>query len=265
MTTSDTEMTWEILNAYIDGELDRATSAQVAAVAAQDATLAARIATLSKLKACTIGPSVASVQIPALPAPIKERRHRLRFSAAIAAGVTITLALGIWTFRSPVRTADDLWLRSALAAQRQWTGSAPQNSRGDRSLVTLGAATAARVIDLSDADLKLVYAATMPPFAGKEVVFLGYRGSHGCTVGLWIGAPQDAVGSTPQPLDAGDIRVRAWRDQDAGYALLSKGMDAGRIDRLADAVKRLADSKTGDDSIRTALQEVSRTGAPCHV
>lgn len=61
--------------------------------------------------------------------------------------------------------------------------------------------------------------------------------------------------------DAGDIGVRAWRDQVTGYALLSKGMDPARIDRLAEAVVRLADpGQIVDDGIRTALRDVIRVG-----
>ena len=66
--------------------------------------------------------------------------------------------------------------------------------------------------------------------------------------------------------DAGDIRVRAWRDQVTGYARLSKGMDPANIDRLAEAVVRLADpSQIVDDGIRTALRDVIRVGSACGV
>ena len=266
MTVSDNKVTWEILNAYVDGELDRAASARVAGAAAQDATLAARIATLAKLKACTVDPRVSSVQIPPPPAFSKKHPRRLWRPAAIAAGVALVLALGFLTSGRVVRTTDDAWLTSALAIQRQWIASVSQDSHPDRSVVTIGAATAARAIDLSDADLKLVYATRMPPIEGTEAVFLGYRGSHGCMVGLWIGAPQNAVGPMPQTFDFENIRVRAWRDNTAGYALLSKGMVPARIDRLAEAVMRITDpQQIGDDSIRTALREVKRTGASCRV
>lgn len=266
MTASEIKVTWEILNAYVDGELDRAMSAGVAAAAAQDATLAARIATLARLKACTLDYDVSPVQIPAPPVFSRKLPRRLWRPAAIAAGVALVLAWGLLASGPPVRTTDEAWLTSALAVQRQWLTSVSQDSRRDRPLVTIGAATAAHAIDLSDADLNLVYATTMPPLEGNEAVFLGYRGLHGCMVGLWIGAPQNAADLMPRTFDSGDIRVRAWRDNAAGYALLSKGMDPARIDQLAEAVMRITDPKQiGDDSIRTALREVKRTGASCRV
>lgn len=263
---SDIKITWDVLNAYVDGELDRSMSARVAAAAAQDPTLAARIATLSKLKASTPAPGILEHQIPPRPAVAKSRDLASWRTYAIAAGLTLILAAGVLTEGRRIPKGDDAWLTGALAAQRQWINSASQEASRDRPIVTIGAATAARALDLSDADLKLVYAATMPPVAGSEAMFLGYRGPHGCMVGLWIGAPQNNIDSAPKIFDAGDIRVRAWHDQVTGYALLSKGMDPARIDRLAEAVARLTDPRQiVDDGIRTALREVTRTGIACRV
>lgn len=60
--------------------------------------------------------------------------------------------------------------------------------------------------------------------------------------------------------------MRAWRDRVAGYALIAKGMDPTRIDRLAEAVARLVDpGQIVDDGIRTALRNVTRTGTACRV
>ena len=92
---SDIKITSDVLNAYVDGELDRAMSARVAAAAAQDTTLATRIATLSKLKASTPGPDILADQIPPLPA-VTKRRHLASWRPyAIAAGLILILAAGI--------------------------------------------------------------------------------------------------------------------------------------------------------------------------
>jgi hypothetical protein len=263
---SDIKITWDVLNAYVDGELDRTMSARVAAAAAQDTTLAARIATLSKLKASMRGAGILAHQIPLLPTVAKRRHLASWRTYAIAAGLTLILAAGILTEGRHIPKGDDTWLTGALAAQRQWINSASLDATRDWPIVTIGAATAARALDLSDADLKLVYAATMPQVAGSEAMFLGYRGPHGCMVGLWIGAPQNNIDPAPKTFDAGDIRVRAWHDQVAGYALLSKGMDPARIDRLAEVVARLTDPRQiVDDSVRTTLREVTRTGVACRV
>jgi anti-sigma factor RsiW len=263
---NDTEITWDILNAYVDGELDRVTSAQVAAAAAHDKALAARIATLSKLKANFARPDIPATQIPPLPSSSKRTRPAPRHLFAIAAGLVLVLAVGLLTSSRIVSTTDRAWLDSALAAQRHWLESASKNDATKTTPITIDASKATRPLDLSDAELKLVYVAAAPQLAGPEATFLGYRGPHGCMVGLWIGLPQEGLGSIPKSLDTGNIRVRAWRDQGTGYALMSNGMDPIRIDRLADAVARLVDpGQIVDDGVRMALRDVTRTGAACRV
>ncbi|MBA2402484.1 MAG: hypothetical protein H0V72_28090 [Bradyrhizobium sp.] len=267
-------MNWGLLNAYVDGELDRVMSAKVAAAAAQDATVAARIATLSKLKASVLQLEVSPTDLP--PIPIAPRRVGLSSwrGYAVAASLLAVVATGLSIYRDfdsksgrtlPGATvAEKNWLDGALAAQQQWLGSASPNNSGDRTIVTIGAAAAARPLDLSEAQLRLVYVAQLPSSIGGETTFLGYRGPQGCMVGFWIGSPQDGFGTAPKALDAGDFRVRAWRDQAAGYALIAKGIDPARIDRLAAAVARLVDpGQIVDDGVRTALRDIPRTGAAC--
>ena len=262
----DTPITWDILNAYVDGELDRAMLAHVAAAAAHDAELAAKIATLARLKANFAEPDSTSFQAP-LPALPFERPHRFARSAAIAACIASVLFFGILTLRLfGQKTPNDEWLSSALDAQRRWTSTLPENGYTDRSAVKIDAAIAARSIDLADAGLKLVYAATISPLAGNEITFLGYRGSHGCRIGLWIGAPQKSFGVAPENFDVGEIQVRAWRHHSIGYALLSGGMDTIRFDHLAVALSQFTDpGHIGDDRVRASLAEVGQIGTSCRV
>ncbi|MCS3730933.1 anti-sigma factor family protein [Bradyrhizobium betae] len=266
MTTDDIEMSWDLLNAYVDGELDRFMSAKVAAAVAQDATLAARVATLSKLKAGVHQLEFSAGQLPPLPIGLQGRRFAAWRIYAAAASLVAVLAAGLLIHSHPAPKAAQAWLDGALAAQQQWLASASRNNPDDRTIVTIDAAAAARPLDLSDAQLKLVYVAQMPSSIGGETAFLGYRGPHGCMVGFWIGTPPAGLESAPKSLDAGDFRVRAWRDRVAGYALIAKGMDPTRIDRLAEAVARLVDpGQIVDDGIRTALRNVTRTGTACRV
>ena len=266
MTTDEMEMSWAILNAYVDGELDRVMSAKVAAAVAQDATLAARVATLSKLKASVHQLESTAHQMPPLPIRFQDRRFAAWRIYAVAASLVMVLAAGLLIHLHPASYVAQTWLDGALAAQQQWLASASRNNPDDRTIVTIDAAAAARPLDLSDAQLKLVYVAQMPSSIGGETTFLGYRGPHGCMVGFWIGTPQAGLESAPKSLDAGDFRVRAWRDRVAGYALIAKGMDPTRIDRLAEAVARLVDpGQIVDDGIRTALRDVTRTGTACRV
>lgn len=268
MNMTRNEINWNVLNAYVDGLLDRDMSANVAAAAASDPDLAARIATLSKLKAST--PKRACIpedDVPPFPEFSGKESFTRRRMAGLAAAVLVVLAIGaaagLWPQNAP---RDGDWLRDAVAAQKQWLASTSSYNGDDASLLRVDAAKAARPLDLSDADLKLIYVATSKPAGSAETMFLGYRGPHGCMVGLWIGHPQANIETLPRKLDTGSILVRAWKDQNTGYALLSKGMDPARLDRLADAVSRLTDPRhTVDDEIHTALRDVKRTGAACRV
>lgn len=92
MTTDDIEMSWDLLNAYVDGELDRFMSAKVAAAVAQDATLAARVATLSKLKASVHQLEFSAGQLPPLPIGLQGRRFAAWRIYAAAASLVAVLA-----------------------------------------------------------------------------------------------------------------------------------------------------------------------------
>lgn len=262
------EINWNVLNAYVDGLLDRDMSANVAAAAATDPDLAARIATLSKLKANTPRPAhISDESVPPFPEfsgdAVLTRRRLAGLAAAIFVAFAIAAAAGSWPHNAP-RGGD--WIRDAVAAQKRWLASASSHNGDDVSLVRVDAAKATKPLDLSDADLKLIYVATAKSPGSAETMFLGYRGPHGCMVGLWIGPPQTNIETSPRKFDSGSILVRAWKDQTTGYALLSKGMDPARLDLLADAVSRLADPRhTVDEEIHTALRDVKRTGAACRV
>lgn len=261
--TVHSEISWELLNAYVDGELDPAMSAQVAAAAATDPSLAARVATLSHLKASVSAPAHPG-RIPPLPAALRSRWPARSRIAAMAAAVMLLLAASILTQRQLSPPSTPIWLDAALAEQQHWIALSSAGKPGDDGLVAISASTAARPLDLSDAQLKLVYAVPVSRMSGQDATFLGYRGPHGCMVGLWIGPPQNDLGASPVALDTGNIGVRAWRDQLRGYALIAGGMDPARIDGLAAAVVRMVDpGQSIDDGIRTALRDVAHTGRAC--
>jgi len=58
---------------------------------------------------------------------------------------------------------------------------------------------------------------------------------------------------------------QAIERQVTAYALLSKGMDPARIDRLAEAVVLTDPGQVVDDGIRFALRDVTRVGMACGV
>jgi anti-sigma factor RsiW len=250
---------WERLNAYVDGELSPTEAAEVAAAVARDAELAGRVATLTRLKAATssLAPEHQAPPPPRLPAH-RPRSYALPLVASLM--LLIVAAAAVWSWGSDSRPAN-AWLAQAAASHRAWIETAGAGETPSKVLAALQAGDIVDVPDLTDAHLSLVHAAAEPKAGG---IFLGYRGIHGCRVGLWIGAPSSDLGVQLKPVASDDIAGYAWRLGDTGYALLARGMDPSRLKQLADAVAKITGQGNRlDQEIRTALRNTTRTGAPC--
>ncbi|MFZ5791057.1 MAG: zf-HC2 domain-containing protein [Pseudomonadota bacterium] len=250
---------WERLNAYVDGELSPAEAAEVAAAVARDAELAGRVATLTRLKAATSG---LAPQHPAPPPPRLPARRSRSYALPLVASLVLLIvaAVSIWLWR-PDSQPPDSWLAQAAASHRAWIQSAGAGEAPGKVLAALQAGDIVDVPDLTDAHLSLVHAAAESKTGG---VFLGYRGIHGCRVGLWIGAPSPDLGAQPKPVASDDIAGYAWRLGNTGYALLARGMDPSRLKQLADAVAKITGQGNRlNQEIRTALRNTAQTGAPC--
>lgn len=252
---------WERLNAYVDGELSPAEAAEIAAAVARDAELAGRVATLTRLKATTsdLAPQHKAPPIPRLPSR-RPRRYALPLSAALALLLVAAAAIGLWR---PWLQPADAWLAEAAASHRAWIESGEDGDAAapGKVLAALKTANFGDIPDLTDAHLSLVRIAAGPKTGS---VFLGYRGIHGCRVGLWIGAPPPDLGARPESVASGDVAGYAWRLDDTGYALLARGMDPGRLKQLAEAVAEITgQGNLLSQEIRTALRNTAQTGAPC--
>lgn len=259
---NDQTITWETLNAYVDGELDASAAANVASAIASDRSLADRVATLARLKASVACRSNEAMETPPLPTT-REKARRLSYAAAAA--VLLLVGAGLVGSQLLQRSAAPAGLEDALLAQRQWIASAARISADESHQMILAASLANRPLDLTAAELQIVYAVPAGASSGRGN-FLGYRGPHGCMVGFWMGAPSDRFPANPIAFDNREIEVRAWRRGDNGYAILSSGMDPARLDRLAEIVAGITDpGRPPDDNIRVALRDASRIGAACRV
>ena len=265
MTDPDTigpNITWEMLNAYADGELDAAGAASVASAVASDRSLADRVATLARLKASVAARPDEALQPPLLPS---KRGTTGRYAYAAVAAVLFLIGAGFAGSQLLQRAAAPAGLEDALIAQRQWLASAERMSADESHQMIIDARLADRPLDLTAAELQIAYAVPTGTSSHRGT-FLGYRGPHGCMVGFWMGAPSDSLAANPAAFDRKDIEIRAWRRGDNGYALLSKGMDPARLDRLAEIVARITDpGRPLDDSTHVALRDASRIGAACRV
>lgn len=258
--TEEQAMSWEQLNAYVDGELAPADAAAVASAVAGDPALAARIATLAKLRAAVTG-------LPRETAPpfVTSFRRRsvtaaARRLAALAAAVMVVAGLGsaVW-FASGSSPAD---LSAALAANRPWLAGREAPATAAVSVELSGARSSA-LPDLSAASLRLVRLDMLPDTAKSGEVFAGYEGPNGCRVGLWLSrqAPTNAV--EPVRSEKNGISIRAWRSGDLGYAMVGVGLDEARLDLIAAlAAKSLRNDGPASQQV-AALNESRAKGRPC--
>lgn len=256
-------ITWEMLNAYVDQELDPRRAALVADAVACDHGLAARVATLSKLRATARELPPAS-DAPRPLALWTLTGFRSRRVMAVAASILLAVVLGsalLW--RGPEE--ENASKEAANAIHREWLAG--------RSLLPKDApiefAMASRFVgmlpDLSAANLRLVFLSAEPVVQGHGI-FGGYVGAHGCRLGLSITPSRGGDTAIRASENSDAILIRTWRSDGAEYALMSYSMDLDRLDRLALIVAELVRQRgPATDEQRIALRATETVGKACAV
>lgn len=258
--TERERLSWTMLNAYVDGELEPDQAAKVAAALADDREAAAQVATLTRLRATV----KAASPVPA-PPPLALPRARPRMSrwASWAAAACLALVVGATSLGIGLRTADNSSLSAAIAAHQLWlTQSAPGTP--PRLGVELAGAEAGALPDLSLAALRLVHLSLDPAGRLGGGMLAGYVGPNGCRVGLWIAPVEAALPSQPAVQDRDGLAIRAWRGERASYALLGRGIDPARLDGIAALVARITRDEPGVPREQVAaLAEARSVGPAC--
>lgn len=261
---------WDMLNAYVDGELDAASAARVAAAVASDPDLAAQVATLTRLKASAANAmpaDVSGMSPPALPQP-RYRRRPLASLALAAASLLLALGLAAATLVSvwPAKDNTPAALLAAAGLHRAWING-PSGAVGPSPAATPLALT--EIPDLSAAGLMLghVVPAAMPGERGVGQgggILLGFRGPRGCRVSLWIGEALPDFTAAPVQQQIDGLSAFVWRVEHKGYALMTRDMDAQRFVTLASAVARITRERFQVDTLtRMALQQSADPALPC--
>jgi anti-sigma factor RsiW len=255
---------WEALNAYVDGELDAHDSARVARSVAIDPALADQVAILTRLKAA-VAEGLEPVDLPA----VKPKR-RLRWYA-VAAAVVLMVAAGVGTYVAQWPRQDDAGLlQRAAAAHRTWVERDEADAVREvgagvllSSLHRLG--PDAHVPDLSASRLTISMVTTVPASgADGPALHIGYTGTRGCHVSLWISPAGGNLGPRLVERRAGPLRSFAWRAGSLAYALINSGMDEGRFSLIARTVHRATLERLPlDAEMRMALRESREASMPC--
>ena len=258
---SDRRTTFEMLNTYVDGELDTAAAAEVARAVAEDPALAREVAALSRLRSAV----AESIEAPPLSVPASPSTPGRR--TAIAAGISFALfvAGSVLVFNLDRNPGAD-WLARAWQLHRGWSieDVSAQIRPGLLLAQYAEAVPGAYVPDLSASRLTLVHAA-VAPFTGKRRALLaGYRGTRGCKISLLVFRSLGALGETLRPFRDGNNEAYGWRAGPMGYVIMSDGMDTGRFRLLAESVRHTSRQHVPfDEETRIALRQSRDQSAPC--
>lgn len=259
MTDSE-RLSWTMLNAYVDGELEPDQAAKVAAALADDRAAAAQVATLTRLRAAV---KAASPMPAPPPFALPRARSRAMRWAPWAAAACLALFIGAATLGIAQRQSGASSLSAAIAAHQLWLAQSPTGT-APRLGVELAGAEAGALPDLSLASLRLVHLSLDPAGRGGGGMLAGYVGPNGCRVGLWIAPVEAALPQQPAVQDRDGLLVRAWRGERASYALLGRGIDPARLDGIAALVARITRDEPGVPREQVAaLAEARSVGPAC--
>lgn len=250
-------LSWTMLNAYVDGELEPDQAAKVAAALADDRAAAAQVATLTRLRAAV---KTASPVLAPPPFVLPRARPSL---APWAVAACLALLIGAASLGVGQRQPGASSLSAAIAAHQLWLAQSPPGT-APRLGVELAGAEAGSLPDLSLASLRLVHLSLDPAGRGGGGMLAGYVGPNGCRVGLWIAPVEGTLPPQPAVQDRDGLAIRAWRGEHASYALLGRGIDPARLDGIASLVARITRDEPGVPREQVAaLAEARSVGPAC--
>ncbi len=257
---NDDQITFESLNAYVDGEMDKATTAEVAHAVAGDPYLARQVAAISRLRSALADGIDAPPITISPPAPA---RSKTAIAASIAFLMFIAGSILVSTYDRSLKT--DL-LQHAWQLHNGWSfgKETPQTQAGVIHADYANAFPEAYVPDLSAARLSLVHV-TMKPFSGnRKALLAGYRGTRGCKISLTVFTAAHSISEEMSAIRNGNNEGYVWRAGSLGYALMSAGMDSTRFKVLAQKVYKTSFQRLPfDKQTRMALRKSRDSSAPC--
>lgn len=252
----------EELGAYVDGELTPDEAAVVARAIARDQDIANQIACLTRLKA--VIPQIVPETPIEIPAKPPTPRLRQSYAAAIVAfavitGITAFLFLG-------EKEGSNGWLAAAQGQHDAWVlKSSNENYKPAQppKLIALASQAYGSGLffpDLSAARLSLV-AANVSGQTNSKTLHLGYVGSRGCRVSLFV--LSKPIARTRTLIKNGSIRVATWHHGESGYILMSSGMDPRHFATLAEMLGKLEGLHPFRKPERQILADSRNRARPC--
>jgi len=255
---------WEIINAYVDGELSSLEAAEVARAVASDSGLAQQVATLSTLKASVAASS---------PQYDKNRFNRPKFtrrrvSSAAAVVLVLTGLLFVATAWHSDLFIDPPGIELAEAEHLNWLQSdtrtgPPQSQELVRIRLQDVRLEEAYVPDLVQVQLAFSGVRRVPA-RGGDGIHVGYLGPSGCSVSLVMFQRHGEYSETLRRIERGGRTVYAWRSEETVFYLLAHSMDPNRFEQVAATVYRLTRQRLPLDSqSMIALNQARSSSQPC--
>ncbi|MHA1566665.1 MAG: hypothetical protein ACTSX7_15245 [Alphaproteobacteria bacterium] len=246
------ESDWRLINAYADGELSAASTAELTQRLPQDAALAAALAEIRTVKQALsrMGDVQAAQPRPAAP--------RLARRLALAASVALVLfgagLLGRQALLTDWRDAP-AELHAALSAN-----SYVLSDSTAVTIISTARIGDVAVLDLSPSRLTLADVKTAHR-QDRDVVAMHYRGRRGCRVTV---IAIEALPNDPAPSPARNEGLSVqWSVGAIHYYLLAGGMDADRFDAIVSYAQAESRRLEGRDTLRLAMNTATEKAQPC--
>jgi anti-sigma factor RsiW len=252
------DIDFEMLSAYVDGELEPAEAARVAAAAASDPRLAGAIARLQSLRASISDDVPAFVHVPAVAAHANRGRW-IGWAAAAVIVCGLALSAGFLALRGDAQS-------TALARDL-----APLVELHDRWLETSVPSSALRVASATPVDtllaatgLRLVLTDRLVVDGASDATHSRFVGERGCRLSLFV-AP--AAGPAPDRLEITEqagLHVAHWVREARSYTVVARDMDANRFHMIASSLRQIL-PEDGDHQATRLAHALGEARQPCLV
>lgn len=235
--------TWERLNAYHDGELDRRESAALRARLRCDPVLQAELDKIEEMSS-SLKPLHPVTPVRGGPKRDAWRLFHAGFIPAAAAAVAIIVGAVLYSGPDPAK--GPLEWHHVFAGRtypvKQFNSPTPVSQ------------WIANDLDLSPANLTLVDVLTLD---GGDT-YIHYTGVNGCrlTVGV-LSSPPVLPGASDRVL------VQAWSVGRIYYSILAEGMDRRKFAAISHLLENQTDGKPESGEAVVAVRNATRNAVPC--
>jgi anti-sigma factor RsiW len=259
-----TELSDELLVAYVDGQLAHKQSSAIERVLAHDDVIARRVAALKKahrrleaaFDAVLAGEEEAAVSHPVPPSPgLLIPWHTLIKAGLGAAGIVLAVGLFIAGYGWPNSTPD----RMASGADGDHVGSVPQDwreevlraqallgrasleigldSQGNQDFIAFHIGTAFAPPDLAEEGYRFARAQILN-FGEEPLAQLLYLGASGAPLALYV--KKGGADAAPEAKRYGALEGVAWSQ--GGVAYLLAGESSKPLAELAETIRNRSDA-----------------------